>query len=230
MAVAPGRVTARDVRRDLSGIGRGDRHSPRRTVTVATLRGAIEVRAMVSRRIRPIQLNGTTVHQVCLPFHFGAGGPFPGGCANDLVGLCAEPNVSIHEGKVCLCALLSERLPKGGGFHGLVRAQVPPEGRTDQSSPGRTAARSAPGRATALRPRSTRKKPLTHTTEQNDEQKAKSGEPRITRICTDELVQSAILIFASGRGRLVPAFGSHWRSTSRGRAVPAPILNAFRPK
>src|SRR5437867_11227221 len=32
-------------------------------VTIATLRGAIEARAMISRRIRPLQLNGKLVHQ-----------------------------------------------------------------------------------------------------------------------------------------------------------------------
>src|SRR5207248_10855371 len=39
-------------------------------ICIVTLRGAIESRALVSRRIRPVHLNGKTVHQVGLPYHF----------------------------------------------------------------------------------------------------------------------------------------------------------------
>jgi len=92
------------------GIQHGDH------ITVVSLRGGIEVRAMVSRRIRPLHLNGKTVHQVFMPFHFGAAGPFPGGSVNDLMELCAEPNISIHEGKTCLCNLIPERMPPGPDF------------------------------------------------------------------------------------------------------------------
>jgi formate dehydrogenase major subunit len=94
--------------------------------TIVTLRGAIESRVMVSRRIRPLHLNGTTVHQISMPFHFGAAGPFPGGAANDLIGLCGEPNVSIHEGKVCLCNIIPERMPKGPQFWDWFNRKVQP--------------------------------------------------------------------------------------------------------
>lgn len=92
------------------GIANGDH------VTVVTLRGGIEVRAMVTRRIRPIPLNGRVVHQIFVPFHFGAAGPLPGGSVNDLLELAAEPNVSIHEGKLCLCNVIPERMPRGPEF------------------------------------------------------------------------------------------------------------------
>jgi formate dehydrogenase major subunit len=85
-------------------------------VTVVSLRGGIEVRAMVSRRIRPLRIEGRIVHQVFMPFHFGAAGPFPGGSVNDLLELGAEPNVSIHEGKVCLCNIIPEPMPQGPDF------------------------------------------------------------------------------------------------------------------
>src|SRR5690606_15485194 len=45
------------------GIRNGDH------VAVVTLRGAVEARALVSRRIRPLRVGGRTVHQVALPFH-----------------------------------------------------------------------------------------------------------------------------------------------------------------
>ena len=54
-------------------------------VCIVSLRGAIEARALVSRRIRPMNLNGKTVHQVAIPFHFGAAGPLRGNAANNLV-------------------------------------------------------------------------------------------------------------------------------------------------
>ena len=102
-------------------------------ITVITLRGGIETRAMVSRRIRPLQLNGQVVHQVSMPFHFGAAGPFKGGTANDLIGLCAEPNVSIHEGKVCLCNVLPMSMPRGPDFWDWFNYKVrPADGETDR--------------------------------------------------------------------------------------------------
>src|SRR6266576_424364 len=41
-------------------------------VCLVSLGGAIEVRALASGRVRPMKLNGKTVHQVAIPFHFGA--------------------------------------------------------------------------------------------------------------------------------------------------------------
>src|SRR5690606_20785935 len=83
---------------------------------VVTLRGAVEARALVSRRIRPLRVGGRTVHQVALPFHWGTAGPSPGGSANDLVPLSGDPNVTIHEGKAMLCAVIPGRVPRGPAF------------------------------------------------------------------------------------------------------------------
>ena len=55
---------------------------------------------MVTRRLRPLQVDGRTVHQIGLPFHWGFAGETVGGIANDLTSLVADPNVSMHEGKV----------------------------------------------------------------------------------------------------------------------------------
>ena len=59
-------------------------------ISVVSLRGAIEARALVSRRIRPMHLNGKTVHQIAMPFHFGSAGPVKGGATNDLVPFLAS--------------------------------------------------------------------------------------------------------------------------------------------
>ena len=72
-------------------------------VTVSSARGRIEVRAMVTRRMRPLVVNGRVVHQVGLPFHWGFAGQVVGGNANDLTSLVAEQNVSMHEGKSFGC-------------------------------------------------------------------------------------------------------------------------------
>jgi formate dehydrogenase major subunit len=43
------------------------------------------------------------IHQIGLPFHWGFAGETVGGNANDLTSLVADPNVSMHEGKVFAC-------------------------------------------------------------------------------------------------------------------------------
>lgn len=85
-------------------------------VCVATMRGAVEARALVTRRLRPLVVDGRRVHQVAMPFHWGSAGPLPGGAANDLVAISGEPNVAIHESKAMLCAIVPGPLPRGPAF------------------------------------------------------------------------------------------------------------------
>src|SRR6202008_4953994 len=68
-------------------------------VTVSTPRGPIHAKALGTRRLRPFTIDGRTVHQVGLPFHWGYQGLITGDAANELTALVADPNVSIHEGK-----------------------------------------------------------------------------------------------------------------------------------
>jgi formate dehydrogenase major subunit len=72
-------------------------------VTLVTARGEVEARALVTRRMRPFVINGQTVHQVGLPWHWGYQGLARGDVSNDISALVADPNVSIHEGKVFSC-------------------------------------------------------------------------------------------------------------------------------
>ncbi len=46
-----------------------------------------------------------------MPFHWGFAGETVGGIANDLTSLVADPNVSMHEGKVFVCQVTAGRLP-----------------------------------------------------------------------------------------------------------------------
>jgi formate dehydrogenase major subunit len=81
-------------------------------VTVVTARGEVEGRALVTRRMRPFIINGQTVHEIGIPWHWGYQGLASGDVTNDISALVADPNVSIHEGKVFSCDLRPGRRSK----------------------------------------------------------------------------------------------------------------------
>ncbi len=76
------------------GVNNGD------WVTVVTKRGEVEGRALVTRRMRPFTVAGKVVHEIGIPWHWGYQGLARGDVTNDISALVADPNVSIHEGKV----------------------------------------------------------------------------------------------------------------------------------
>jgi formate dehydrogenase major subunit len=78
-------------------------------VTVRSARAAIECRAMVTRRIKTLWVDGRVVHQVGLPFHWSFAGEVVGGNANDLTAILAEANVSMHEAKAFTCQIEAGR-------------------------------------------------------------------------------------------------------------------------
>lgn len=82
-------------------------------LTVTSARGRIEARAMVTRRLRPLRVQGRVVHQIGLPFHWAFAGEVVGGNANDLTSLVADPNVSMHESKAFACEVSAGRLTGG---------------------------------------------------------------------------------------------------------------------
>jgi len=82
-------------------------------VTIMTARGIVEERALVTRRMRPLLINGKIVHQVGVPYHWGYRGLVKGDSANDLVAISEEPNVRIMEAKGILCNLFPGRRPQG---------------------------------------------------------------------------------------------------------------------
>jgi formate dehydrogenase major subunit len=97
-------------------------------ISIVSLRGAIEARALVSRRIRPLHLNGKTVHQIAMPFHFGSAGLVKGSATNDLVPISGEPNVTIMEAKALACNIVPGRLPRGPAFEEWIKKYVPQGG------------------------------------------------------------------------------------------------------
>jgi formate dehydrogenase major subunit len=78
-------------------------------MTVETARGIIEARAMVTRRLWPMRIEGRVVHQIGLPFHWAFAGEVVGDNANDLTSLVADPNVSMHEAKAFACRVHAGR-------------------------------------------------------------------------------------------------------------------------
>jgi formate dehydrogenase major subunit len=63
--------------------------------------------------MKPLRINGKTLHQVGLPYHWGYKGLVKGDSANDLVALSEEPNVRIMESKTLLCNVRPSRSSNG---------------------------------------------------------------------------------------------------------------------
>jgi formate dehydrogenase major subunit len=98
-------------------------------VTLESARGEVEARALVTRRMQPFTIDGKTVHQVGLPWHWGYQGLARGDVSNDISALVADPNVSIHEGKVFSCNVRPGRrsAPAPELFQQIVAQQEAPE-------------------------------------------------------------------------------------------------------
>lgn len=77
--------------------------------TISTLRGEIEVKALVTERVRPFQIAGKTVHQIGMPWVFGWEGYARGDIANVLLAITGDPNVSIHTTKAITCNIRAGR-------------------------------------------------------------------------------------------------------------------------
>ncbi|MEU9185584.1 formate dehydrogenase [Streptomyces sp. NPDC048484] len=81
--------------------------------TIVTARGAVEARVMVTARIRPLSVQGRTVHQIGLPFHWGPNGLSKGDAANELVAIALDPNAHIQEDKALTADIVPGRRPRG---------------------------------------------------------------------------------------------------------------------
>jgi formate dehydrogenase major subunit len=87
---------------------------------VMTARAVIEGRVLITERLRPLKVEGRTVHQVWMPYHWGSGGLVTGDSANDLFGISLDPNVLIQETKVGTCDVRPGRRPTGQARADLV--------------------------------------------------------------------------------------------------------------
>ena len=77
---------------------------------LSTARGEIEVRALVTQRLRPLLIDGKLLHEVGMPWVFGWEGYARGAIANVLLAIHGDPNTSIHTTKALTCAVRKGRL------------------------------------------------------------------------------------------------------------------------
>jgi formate dehydrogenase major subunit len=90
--------------------------------TIVTARTAIEMRVMVTRRIKSLRVEGRAVHLVGLPYHWGYRGTSEGDAANDLMPIVLDQNVHISEFKAASCDILPGRRPRGPDLPAFVAA------------------------------------------------------------------------------------------------------------
>ena len=88
--------------------------------TIVTARNAIEARVMVTERMAPLQVDGRTIHQIGLPFHWGPNGVSRGDAANELSAMSLDPNSHIQEVKALAADIRPGRRPRGAGRPALV--------------------------------------------------------------------------------------------------------------
>ncbi len=80
------------------GIANGD------TVILDSARGhGVEAKAVVTARLKPLQVNGTTVHYISVPWNWGYIGLSQGDSANLLTARIGDPNTGIPEYRAFLC-------------------------------------------------------------------------------------------------------------------------------
>jgi len=65
--------------------------------------GSIEAKACVTKRFKPMMINGEKTHVVGMPWHWGFKGMSTGSVANDLTPSVGDPNTTIPEYKAFLC-------------------------------------------------------------------------------------------------------------------------------
>ena len=90
--------------------------------TLVSPRAAIEARVLVTDRMTPLTINGKTVHQIGLPYHWGVGSDaiVAGDAANDLIGISLDPNTQIQGSKAGSCDIRPGRRPTGPALMELV--------------------------------------------------------------------------------------------------------------
>ncbi|MGW7516128.1 formate dehydrogenase [Streptomyces sp. NPDC054796] len=90
--------------------------------TLVTARGAVEARVLVTERMTPLRAGGRDIHQIGLPYHWGANGLVRGDAANELTSVALDPNVHIQEVKALTADIRPGRRPRGPALRELLDA------------------------------------------------------------------------------------------------------------
>ncbi|GAA3743159.1 formate dehydrogenase major subunit [Spinactinospora alkalitolerans] len=108
---------------------RGLRHGE--WATIISARNAIEARVLVTDRMAPLRVQGRTIHQIGLPYHWGPNGHSTGDAANELTSISLDSNVHIQEVKALTADIRPGRRPRGPQRPELVRQYQRRAGVTD---------------------------------------------------------------------------------------------------
>jgi formate dehydrogenase major subunit len=76
---------------------------------------------MVTDRMTPLQVEGRTIHQIGLPYHWGANGYAKGDSMNELSSMALDPSSHIQEVKALGLDIRPGRRPRGEARQRLVR-------------------------------------------------------------------------------------------------------------
>ncbi len=101
--------------------------------TIVTARGAIEARVLVTERMAPLTIQGRTVHQIGLPYHWGPNGYTTGDAVNDLTSIALDPNAHIEEVKALTADIQPGRRPRGADLPAFVSERRHLAGITEQT-------------------------------------------------------------------------------------------------
>ncbi len=88
--------------------------------TLISARGCVEARVMVTDRMTPLQIEGRTVHQVGMPYHWGPNGYAKGDSMNELSSMSLDPSSHIQEVKALSVEIVPGRRPRGAARQALV--------------------------------------------------------------------------------------------------------------
>ncbi|WP_334171149.1 formate dehydrogenase [Sinomonas sp.] len=88
--------------------------------TLVSARGAIEARVLVTDRMKPLSVQGRTVHQIGMPYHWGPNGLSRGDAMNELSSISMDPNVHIQEVKALTVDIRPGRRPRGADLVSFV--------------------------------------------------------------------------------------------------------------
>jgi formate dehydrogenase major subunit len=81
--------------------------------TIVSARNAIEARVLVTERMTPLTMQGRTIHQIGMPYHWGPNGLSTGDSVNDLSAMALDANTHIQEVKAWTADIRPGRRPRG---------------------------------------------------------------------------------------------------------------------
>jgi formate dehydrogenase major subunit len=88
--------------------------------TIVSARGVVEARVMVTDRMTPLKVDGRTIHQIGMPYHWGPNGLARGDSMNELSSMALDPSSHIQEVKALTVDVRPGRRPRGAARTELV--------------------------------------------------------------------------------------------------------------